>query len=761
MGSTVAPGARAQRWSALVALVGVAVGTGLGWRLAKDDAEDDAARLADGLVAEASASVENIVGRAVDGLRGANAVVRADGTVDRAAFQAFAAGILDEQSTGIALGLRVDGDERAAFEEAEGIEILERRPGGDLEPAPPAAEHFPVVEIVALDAGTQRLRGFDYGTDPVRRLALDAARDQGALVLTEPVALQPDGEVGIAVIQPLYRSGAAVDGIQERRDAFVGFVVAAYSGADVVGSLVRVMPEGTGFSLVDDGETLYRRGIGADPAALPALARTRSVMVPGRVWDLTVVPADGPSTTAANAILLGGSVAGVALLLLVGVTWRHQRRLRSAVVARLHSQRRSETLEGLAARLSHELSGAEVGEALLGHLPPFTGTTAGAVLVLDDDGQRLDLLAADGYTPEQVELLRHVDLGRPSAMADVVVHAEPRWFTSPLSWRGDAVMSAFGDVGRAAAVVPLLADRSVTGVLILVHPGVRGFYDDERSLLLTVAALAGRAIRRARRYDAEHDAAVVLQRALLPPSLPSFDGASVAVRYLPATGGPAVGGDFYDAFELPGARLGVVVGDVVGRGVRAAAAMGRLRSALRALAEVAPEPEPLVRALEVHVPTIPDALCATMVYVVVDPAAGTLTYVRSGHPPPLVLRASGAAELLDELGSPPLGVTNGDGVRAKVVPFGPGDTLVLYTDGVVERRGEPVTVGLQRLLGVATAGVPDDAEACADRIVEAMLGTGGHGDDAAVVVVRLTPAPAAVEAPVRDEPGVVARHIGG
>ena len=357
--------------------------------------------------------------------------------------------------------------------------------------------------------------------------------------------------------------------------------------------------------------------------------------------------------------------------------------------------------------------------------------------VLDDHGRFLDLLAAEGYDVDRLLAVRRIDLGAPSLIAEVVERAEPLWLPSPMAWADDETTAALADVGRAAAAVPLVADGAVAGVLVLVHAGVRGFYEEERSLLTTVSALAARALHRSRRYDAEHDAAVVLQRALLPSVLPPLDDVSVAVRYLPATGGLAVGGDWYDVFALGDGRIGVVVGDVVGRGVKAAAAMGRLRSALRALAEVVPEPAALLRAFEAHVPTIPDALCATMVYAVVDPAAGALTYVRAGHPPPLLLRPGTPARLLDEGLAPPLGVTGAAPAAGNTVAVEPGDTLVLYTDGIVERRGEPVTDGLERLRVVATEAADLDAEACCDRIVTAMLGSEGHGDDAAVVAVQL------------------------
>lgn len=730
---------RAQRLLSVLAFLTVGAATAGGWALATEDAEQETAQVADALAAEASASLENVVGRAVDGLRGAGAIVEADGSIDRAAFRTFAGGLLTDEALGIALGVPVTAAGREDFEAIEApIVVVDAR--GEFVAAPRQALHYPLVDVVSTDRDVGRVRGYDYASDPVRRAALEQARDQGSAALSAPTELRPYGETGFVVIEPLYRPGADTTSAAGRRQAFVGFLTVAYTGQEVLDDLSRVLPAGTGVS-IRDGETALFRATGTGGADAAPFARTQAVMVPGRTWQLHVVPAAGPSKTAATYLLVGGVGVELALVLLFGSTWRYQRRLRRAYASQRVSHQRSETLEGLAARLSRSLSGTEVGEALLEQLPPFTGTTAGAVLVLDDDGEHLELIAADGYTEEQELAIRQVPLAAPSTVADVVRSGQPAWLPSPLAWRDDPVTASLAGAGRAAAVVPLVADRAVVGLLVLVHPGVRGFYEDERSLLLTVGALAARALNRARRYDAEHDAAVVLQRALLPSQLPTVDGVGIAVRYLPATDGLAVGGDWYDVFAVGDGRTAVVVGDVVGRGIKAAAAMGRIRSALRALSEVLPDPAELLRAFEVHVPTIPDALCATMVYAVLDPAHARLTYVRAGHPPPLLLRVGSEPRLLDDVVSPPLGVTGGAPVRTGTVPVEPGDTIVLYTDGVVERRGEAVTVGLERLRVVGRDVVGLDVDDCADRIVEAMLGNEAHGDDAAVVAVRLLAAP--------------------
>lgn len=741
-------GRRAQRALTSLALLGVAVATAAGYVAAVRDEERAFERVADALVQEAAAATSTVVGQAAERLAGAAALVDEEGVIDRDGFDAFGEAVLTDDGSAVALGVVIPGEARQLFEQSE-TEIIVRRPGGSYGPAPSADEHFPVVDVVADSDAPQRALGLDYAADPNRAQAVELARDTGRAVMSAPVRLAASDVTGMIVVQPLYRRGAPVTGVESRQDAFVGFVTASYRADDVLAAMERELATDSVVQVRDGGTLLF-----GPERVRGDFVRTAGVDVAGRMWEVTVRPADGPSTTLPRFILATGIAAELGLLVLFWVTWRYQRRLRLANASQGLSQKRSETLEGLAARLSRSLSSVEVGQALLEQLPPFTGTTAGAVLVLDDDGAGLNLLAADGYRPEQVAALEHVDLTAPSAVATAVHTGTAAWLPSPLSWRGDEVTGAFGAAGMAVAIVPLVADATV-GVLVLVHQSVRTFYDDERSLLDTVAALAARALNRARRYDTEHDAAVVLQKALLPSSIPTFPDVSVAVRYLPATGALAVGGDWYDVFPLAEGKIGIAVGDVVGRGVRAAAAMGRLRSAMGALAGVISDPAALLRAFEAHVPTIPDALCATMVYAVVDPHERRLTYLRAGHPPPLLLVDGREPMLLEDAVAPPLGVTGGAPISAATVPFEPGSTLVLYTDGIVERRGEPVTTGLERLRSTATDAVGLDPEACCDHIIEELLGPGGNADDAAVVAVRLEPSPVAarvVEHAARSTP---------
>jgi serine phosphatase RsbU (regulator of sigma subunit) len=188
----------------------------------------------------------------------------------------------------------------------------------------------------------------------------------------------------------------------------------------------------------------------------------------------------------------------------------------------------------------------------------------------------------------------------------------------------------------------------------------------------------------------------------------------------------------------------VVVGDVVGHGVTAAAAMGHLRSAVRVLASALPDPVDLLPALTAEVASLPDALGATMVYGVVDPVSGTFRHVLAGHLPPLVLRAGGGAELLATPPWPPLGIAPDGDPDVAVAHLGPGDTVLLCTDGVVERRGESLDVGLERLRTAAAELADLDPEDLCDALLARAVPAEDQADDVAMLALRLVAAEARV-----------------
>jgi serine phosphatase RsbU (regulator of sigma subunit)/integral membrane sensor domain MASE1/anti-sigma regulatory factor (Ser/Thr protein kinase) len=246
------------------------------------------------------------------------------------------------------------------------------------------------------------------------------------------------------------------------------------------------------------------------------------------------------------------------------------------------------------------------------------------------------------------------------------------------------------------------------------------------------------------RMQREHHIAETLQRSLLPSQLPDIPGILLAARYVPGTQGIQIGGDWYDVVQLPDGQVGLSVGDVVGHGLPAASAMGQLRMALRAYALRDPSPAEVIRKLHLLVEGQGLTEMATVVYLVFDPISGTIRYANAGHPPPLVVRKDGRAVYLEAALAPPLGpLAHFDDYVEAEAEFPLGSTLVLYTDGLVERRGASLSTGLDRLRAEVEGARHRDVEELCDHLLGSLLGP-EVSDDVAILCVR--------HAPITEEP---------
>jgi serine phosphatase RsbU (regulator of sigma subunit) len=287
---------------------------------------------------------------------------------------------------------------------------------------------------------------------------------------------------------------------------------------------------------------------------------------------------------------------------------------------------------------------------------------------------------------------------------------------------------------RSAIVVPLSARERTLGTLTLIHAESGRRYDEED--LRLAQELAGRAavaVTNASLYTREHEAIVVLQQSLLPQRLPEVPGMEFGARYLPATSELSVGGDWYDCFELGAGRVGVVIGDVAGHGVDAAAAMGQFRQGLRAYALDDRGAVSAMERLNDLVVAFANEQMATLAYGEFDPVRDVLTIVRAGHPPPLLRTPSGAVIRLEEGGGLPVGIDHGAQYGAAEVPFASGATLFLYTDGLVEGRAG-LDAGIARLEALFPT-VSGGADEIAERVVTGMAADRSR-DDVAVLSVR-------------------------
>jgi PAS domain S-box-containing protein len=284
-------------------------------------------------------------------------------------------------------------------------------------------------------------------------------------------------------------------------------------------------------------------------------------------------------------------------------------------------------------------------------------------------------------------------------------------------------------------VLPLLVSGGEIGQLRLTLPPDRWRDDDDAVFLQALAGQCAIAVERARLYERERSTAATLQLSLLPDRLPTAPGVELAARFRPGSAESEVGGDWYDAFALPDGRLVLVVGDVMGKGVIAAAGMGRLRAALRALAFVDPLPESVLRGLDRVFTATEDAdQIATLVYLLVDPAARRTAVGGAGHIPLVLMRAGEPPVLVDAgRGSTPLGWP--EPRTQQTLELGPGDLLLGLTDGIVERRGHDLDTGLAQVLDCV--GAPADSlEALVEHVESTMLGHTAGRDDATLLAVR-------------------------
>jgi PAS domain S-box-containing protein len=305
--------------------------------------------------------------------------------------------------------------------------------------------------------------------------------------------------------------------------------------------------------------------------------------------------------------------------------------------------------------------------------------------------------------------------------------------------------------GGALIGVPLLADGEVTGVLVACATAPRVFGGEDLTLLRLAAERVGLAIAHARVYEREHRIAETLQRSLLPERLPTLPGLDVAARYLPAAAEAEVGGDWYDVIPMAGGAVGLVMGDVAGKGLAGATMVGRLRSALRAYALEGHDGARVVEQLNRLLWTeAEDSQMATMLYVIVDPAASSVRWVNAGHPTPLMV-VGGEPAFLDGAGSVPLGVLPFPTYEEASAPMHPGSTLLLYTDGLVERPGENIDDGMAEL-AARVREAPEEPNALCDHLLATLVPAGGAMDDVAILTLRNLPVPESFSAEFPAEP---------
>ncbi|MCB5179291.1 SpoIIE family protein phosphatase [Streptomyces antimicrobicus] len=390
----------------------------------------------------------------------------------------------------------------------------------------------------------------------------------------------------------------------------------------------------------------------------------------------------------------------------------------------------------LAIALTEAVTARQVSAVVTEELLPAFGGRQLAIYLLSE--QHLHLAWETGFPAGFLDRFDGVGLDARLPGVETLTTGRPIFFESM-----QQLAAAYpgipldADVG-ARAFLPLIASGRPVGSCILGFDAPRGFSPEERTVLTALAGLIAQALERAQRYDTEAALARGLQAALLPNRLPVLPHVDTVGRYLPGTQGLDVGGDWYDVIETGDGLLALVIGDVQGHGVAAAATMGQLRSAVRAFALSGNAPEQVVGGTNRLLIDLDPGQFASCCYVLLDPATGAAQAVRAGHPQPLLRAPDGRTEVLDLPGGVVLGVDGEAAYPVAELVLGPGSVLALYTDGLVEQPGEDIDHGVDQLRAVLASAGPGPLTETADRLISEAGRAADRPDDIALLLACRT-----------------------
>ncbi|MEU5236179.1 SpoIIE family protein phosphatase [Streptomyces lydicus] len=364
-------------------------------------------------------------------------------------------------------------------------------------------------------------------------------------------------------------------------------------------------------------------------------------------------------------------------------------------------------------------------------------------------------LVSEGKAGSFVPDLEYTRVGDEFPMSEVVRTLTPRYVHSRAQFRNNypRLWPAIEPLNvNSAAYLPLIAQGRPIGVIGLFFERESSFGDQERNVLLALGSSIAQSLARAMLYDQEHDLAAELQQAMLPRRIPGVPGAQIAVRYRSARMGRDIGGDWYDVIPLPNGRVAAVIGDVQGHDTQAAALMGQLRIVLRAYAAEGHSPATVMGRASAFLNELETERFATCIYVDADLTTGAARIVRAGHVDPLLRHAEGLCRRLPVAGGLPLGISSEFrrlDYPVTTVQLAPGDTLLLCTDGIVERPGIDLDDGMRQLAREVRDG-PQDVQQLADRLCGADR---AGDDDMALLLMRR------LGAPEHDTVGRFRQHI--
>jgi GAF domain-containing protein len=565
-------------------------------------------------------------------------------------------------------------------------------------------------------------------------LAADARllRAEGPRLVVGPRALPFGGLIGaqrphLEAALGLGRRRAVPDA--SVRAAFGGLLPGAAGDARRERLLTRLTSAGLPLLVLDGEIRLPVRPMAAESPSYGSAADARDAKADG--------PFNGPPPTPTLVLSHGGAVLPPA---------NEQLRLLNEVGSRvgttLELDRTVRELCEVVAPEIADVAWVDLRDSLLGDDEPEDEPGAiGAETVLRRVARRLPSARRDAWLPPLREG-RRVVIPQGTAPGMAMQSNQPVLVPVICDDLAEELADAFGGEelaelldGRSMLVLPLVARGTVLGCLTLLRGADRPPFDEvDASYLRELAARAALSVDNARLHRREARAASVLQRSMLPTSPPLIPGVQIAHRYLPGDRRAEVGGDWFDAVRLPGSRVALMVGDVMGHGLQSAAAMGRFRTAMQTLAALDLPPAQILRHLDNLSQRLGDNhLLATCLYAVYDPIGRTCALASAGHVPPVLVHPDGRGELLDIPSGAPIGV-GGVPFETKEIAVTDGSMLVLCTDGLVEMRGGDIGDGLAALCANVVDPTRPPEEVC-DTVLQ-RLHTDDRKDDLALLVAR-------------------------
>jgi serine phosphatase RsbU (regulator of sigma subunit)/anti-sigma regulatory factor (Ser/Thr protein kinase) len=406
------------------------------------------------------------------------------------------------------------------------------------------------------------------------------------------------------------------------------------------------------------------------------------------------------------------------------------RRLAKAERAGIRASRLQRATAALArTRTPQDVAGVVISEGVAA-----LGASGGGLLVPAGDGVHIAVPGVVGYGEQLAAALRSERLDAPLPAATALRTGEAIWIESQEERdRRFPVLRGFEEATVAMCAVPLFVGDRLLGALRFSFSSGKLFDDDERSFVLALAALTAQTLQRTELYESERQATLELQRALLPQLVSGVPGWDVAAHYSPA-GGQEAGGDFYDVIPLPDGRFAAIVGDVMGRGLEAAAAMAQVRSTIRAYAIDDPDPAAVFSRIDEFFSVLELEQLVTALYMLVDSGGNTVQIGSAGHLPPLLVTPGDCSVVPIEAGLP-FGVAS-DVRTVTTIDLPVGASVVAITDGLVERRGEDIDEGVDRLREACKSAGALDANALLHLIVASSSAERTHDDDVTVLVLR-------------------------